>query len=198
VDRAVFREDVGIEDRSTGSPVWLVLDPGASGPRFAPAGEPRFAPESEGFALRMSELSGDAPVDEPARIARGRARHGHEIAEAFTPYEVNLAAHVHLAKGCYTGQETLQRLVTYDSVRRHLVGFAGGPGERAPTAPQDVLAGGEIVGRLTSVAAFGGGWSALAVVRIDALERGAAFALAGGTALGVARTFPVAPPLGRH
>lgn len=167
VDRFVFREDVRIEDRA------------------------------DAFAWTVEGVAWGGPLAEHERIARGLPRHGAEIAEAFNPYEVNLAHEVHLAKGCYTGQEALQRLVTYDSVRRRLVRFAGdGP---PPAAPQDVLgataAGARPAGVLTSSSARPeGGWVALAALRHDAAGP---LALANGTPLGEPAEFPATAPLGR-
>ena len=166
VDRHVFREDIAIDDRSAD------------------------------FGWTVDGVAWDEPRAEHERIALGLPRHGAEIAESFNPYEVNLAHEVHLAKGCYTGQEALQRLVTYDSVRRRLVRFAGdGP----PPSPQEVRdAGGDsarAAGMLTSAAAVpGGGWVALASVRKDAAG---ALRLADGTPLGEPLEFPEARPQGR-
>lgn len=166
VDRHVFREDVKIEDRG---------------------GD---------FAWTIEGLEWGQDLAEHERIVRGLPRHGAEIAEAFNPYEVNLGAEVHLAKGCYTGQEALQRLVTYDSVRRLLVRFAG---DGAPPAPQAVqaVAGGVATpaGVLTSAAPLpSGGWVALAVLRRDATGE---LRLADGTAPGEPVAFPEARPQGR-
>lgn len=164
VDRHVFREDVKIEDRG------------------------------DAFDWTLEGVAWDEERPEHERIARGLPRDGAEIAEAFNPYEVNLTQEVHLAKGCYTGQEALQRLVTYDSVRRRLARLAGdGP---AP-APGEVVAAGSggRAGVLTSAAALpGGGWVALAVVRRDAEG---ALNLADGFALGVPEPFEERRPIGR-
>ena len=165
VDARVFREDVKL----------------AGGPVDVPAAWTAAAIAAFG-------------ADERARIAAGLPRHGHEVAEAFNAYEAGLAAEVHLAKGCYTGQEALQRLVTYDSVRRERVRVSGAG---APPAPQDVLAAGETAGRLTSVVATEHGWVGLAIVRVVALETAAPLVLADGTALAAPYRFPAARPLGR-
>ena len=197
VDRSVFREDVKIADRSGDFAVRLTSVPAGAhaGATFAADGVPLLAGESEGFALALDASAAPSQaVDEVARIAAGHARHGTEVCDAFTPYDVNLSAHVHLDKGCFTGQEVLLRLVTRDKVLRRLV-RVGGTGT-TPEA-QDVLAGGEPVGRLTSATATAEGWIALTVMRITALAAGDAFTLADGRALGGLRTFDVARPLGR-
>jgi folate-binding protein YgfZ len=114
---------------------------------------------------RSDETAAEPSVaQERTRIQSGAARRGHEITEAFNPYEVGLAADVHLDKGCYTGQEALQRLITYASVRRELTRVSG-PGS-APAVPADVTRAGETVGALTSAAAAETDrWVGLAVIR---------------------------------
>lgn len=166
IDRFVFREDVKIADRSSEERPSFTLD------------EPL-----------------PAPLDEAARIAAGAPRHGHEIAEHFTAYEVGLAHEVHLSKGCYTGQEALQRLVTYDSARRRLVRVAGLGA--APETHAELVAGGEPAGLVTSALASGAGWTGLASVRRDRVESGAALALTDGQAVTIEHAFELTRPQGR-
>ena len=130
---------------------------------------------------RSDETAAEPSIDERTRIRAGDARHGHEIAEAFNPYEVGLAADVHLDKGCYTGQEALQRLITYRSVRRELTRVSGAGA--APTVPADVIRDGEKVGVLTSAAADeSGGWIGLAVLKKELVSKTATdLAVAGAT-----------------
>jgi folate-binding Fe-S cluster repair protein YgfZ len=105
--------------------------------------------------------------------------------EAFNPFEVGLAREVHLAKGCFTGQEALQRLITYESVRRRPVHvrLAAAPAE---LPAELLLASGERAGLLTSVAGDAG----FAVVRNEAIANEATLSLADGTAVE-----PVAAPV---
>jgi folate-binding protein YgfZ len=190
LERSIFREDVAVEDRS--APLAVTLEagpPGTVGVLEEAGGVPRVVATGDGTRLVLGE--GGVPLPEPERIARRIPRHGHEIAEAFHPFEVGLAHEVHLAKGCFPGQEALQRLVTHDSVRRRLahVRFAGA----SPATPSDVRAGGERVGVLTS-AVDGEG---LAVVRHEALDGGAPLVLADGRALEVVAAPEPSRPLGR-
>lgn len=185
VERFVFREDVRIEDLS-----------GASLPEF-------------GLAQPLPQT-----LDEHGRIMAGRPRHGHEIAEAFTAYEVGLALEVHLAKGCYTGQEALQRLVTYDSARRRLVRVTGtGSAPEVPADVRTVSDTGIAAGIVTSAIAAGAagadgadggtsnGWVGLAALRRACLETGTAaetaFELVDGRAITVAHVFELTRPQGR-
>ena len=150
--------------------------------------------------VAIEDRSDSAPAepshaDERARIGAGVARHGHEITEAFQPYEVGLAADVHLDKGCYTGQEALQRLITYDSVRRELTRVsAAGP---VPTVPADVTRAGEKVGVLTSAAPSEAPdrWIGLAVIRKELVSESASDLEAAGAVLAL-EPLPPACPVG--
>jgi folate-binding protein YgfZ len=131
---------------------------------------------------------------ELARIEAGRPRHGHEISDAFHPYEVGLWDDVHLSKGCYTGQEVLQRLMTYDSVRRRLV-RVGGAGA-VPSVPVPACVGEERVGTVTSAAATAAGWGGLAVLAKAAIEAGAAVRVQDGEPMSRIEPFEESPPRG--
>ncbi len=200
LDRSIFREDIRVTDRSHEfEVVWC-----------APGGvAPGTSTERDGAPLRLRAASGPelavigagaadagavARLDERARIESGIATHGHEIVEDFTPFEVNLADAMHLDKGCFTGQETLQRLVTHDSVRRRLYAVRGdGP---APAVPAEVSRAGEASGRLTSAVAGDHGWIGLAVLARQPGEAGG-LTLPDGRALAEVRAIPFARPLGR-
>ena len=189
IDRVVFRDDVRIEDRSDELPVVLALAPLGAAAGVDEAGAvPREVRTGDGLAL---VIGGGEAISEVARIARLHPRHGHEIVDAFNPFEVGLAREVHLAKGCFTGQEALQRLITYDSVRRRpAVVRLGGP---APALPCDVLASGERAGVLTSAA----GGDGLAILRRDVLDQDVPLTLAGGAPIAVVAAPEPARPLGR-
>ncbi len=190
VDRSVFRDDVKIEDRSAELPVVLAPgDAGAGGVLEESAGAPRVVATGDGTRLVVG-AGGTAPLPERERIEWLLPRHGHEIREDFNPFEVGLARDVHLAKGCFTGQEALQRLITYDSVRRRPV-LVRVPADAA--APQDVLAAGGRAGVLTSVADRLG----FAVVRRDAVARGDTLTLPDGSRLELLSAPEPARPLGR-
>jgi len=190
LDRAIFRDDVQVEDRSATLPVTLVR--GAAndqGVLEESDGVPRVVATGDGTRLVVGSHA--EPLPERERIALLHPRHGHEIAEAFNPFEARLGHEVHLAKGCFTGQEALQRLITYESVRRRPVHV------RLPfpaeDLPQDVLAHGKPAGVLTS-AADGEG---LAIVSREAIAEGAPLSLEAGGALEVVAAPELAKPQGR-
>jgi folate-binding protein YgfZ len=174
LDRNVFRDDVVIEDRSGACVVERVKCPVGREPQEEDAMPSHVGLEdSETLAVRAHGTAPGADrEDERDRILAGRPAHGREIAIEFNPFEVALGDEVHLDKGCYTGQEALQRLITYGSVRRHLA-LVRGTGQ--PQAPSDVTSRGERVGRLTSATSDGtsGRWVGLAVIanRVASDER---------------------------
>jgi len=194
VDKIVFRDDVRVEDLSHVHP--LELARGTTG-EVGVLAEADGAPSiiSTGDGTRLVRAGSGEGLTESARIVLLHPRHGREIAEAFNPFEVGLAHEVHLAKGCFTGQEALQRLVTYESVRRRpaRVQLAGDP----PALPSDVLAKGdapdERAGVLTSFDAGEG----FAILRRGELESGADFALPDGRVVEVIAAPEPARPLGR-
>jgi folate-binding protein YgfZ len=202
VDRHVFRDDVKIEDHS--AVLWVAGAEGAQRPAatLERGAIPERVEAGDGVALivragaRPSRAPAAQAERERRRILAGRAAHGHEIAEAFHPFEVGLAADVHLDKGCYTGQEALQRLVTYRSVRRGLalVGGRGAP----PPPPAEVESAGERIGVLTSAVAGGepGAWIGLAVLKREIVEAGAPLTIGSVPVTEAARLFPASVPLG--
>ncbi len=189
LDRAIFRDDVQLEDHSARVPVVLVRGlPGERDVLEESDGVPRAVATGDGTRL---VTEGGEPLTERERIALLHPRHGHEIAEAFNPYEAGLGHEVHLSKGCFTGQEALQRLITYDSVRRRPVHV------RLPfpteDVPQDVLAQGEAAGVLTS-AVDGEG---LAILKHDVVLERAPLLLEQGGALEIVAAPEPSRPQGR-
>jgi hypothetical protein len=206
IDRHIFREDVRIEDRSAAWSVWAEWT-GDDAPGIEELdGVPVVVPEGRGFRLRLAPAGGaprlDPGVLERERMTHGRPRHGHEIHVDFNPYEIGCADEVHLSKGCYTGQEALQRLVTYASVRRLPVLVRGR--RRPPPVPRDLVSAAGPAGRLTSAtpAETPEEWIGIAIVRREVLATATAgaappFHLEGGPALDAFTPFPERLPLGR-
>src|SRR5262252_163920 len=172
VDKMIFRDDVRVEDVSGAYP--LVLARGTTG-EAGVLDQANSVPSivSTGDGTRLVRAGTAEPLAESARITLLHPRHGHEIADAFNPFEVGLAHEVHLAKGCFTGQEALQRLITYGSVRRRPahVQLSGAP----PAPPCDVLAKGDAPGERAGVLTSVADGSGFAILRRDDLESGANF-----------------------
>lgn len=202
LERFVFREDVRIgvsrEDWSVRHvPSNVGLSPGMVRERDGLPHEIQTRPDWS-LVLVPPTAPPALPELERARILAGLPRHGHEIAESFTPFEVGLGPEVHLRKGCYTGQEALLRLTTYKSVRRRLVRMSG-TGAPPPT-PRELRHAGEVVGWITSSAPEidpprGPGWTGLAIAarelcdpKIELTEEGRPVA--------IVQVFEQLPPLG--
>jgi len=197
VDHNVFREEVRVADLGASwSAGWSPegdLAPGAIEERD---GVPVRARTGAGGSIVLAPAGVSLPPrDEAARIRAGRPRHGHEIHDNLTPFEVGLAHEVHLAKGCYPGQEALLRLVTRRSVRRRLA-LLEGLGE-APDVPSHVRANDAVAGRLTSVADNGSdGWLALAAMVHEALAPGVRIEIEGAGPVRETAPFDPTYPLG--
>ena len=202
IERHVFREDVKLGvPRSD----WLVRTvPGSVGLAVGAVRERDGLPHEiqlrNDFALVLVPPTSPPPdaSRERARIMAGQPRHGHEISEAFNPFEVGLGHEVHLSKGCFTGQEALMRLMTYNSVRRRLarVTGAGAP----PQTPHEIHLGAASAGWLTSVAVDSPQHDeprciGLAVLKHDATEADAAITL-DGTRIHLDQVFAESRPLG--
>jgi folate-binding protein YgfZ len=202
VDHYIFREDVKLLDRSNDAIVRARYDGGggAEGSLQLEHELPARVTLPRGEVIEVFAEGSQAAAPEAdgefARIAAGLPRHGCEIREEFTPYEVGLAAEVHLSKGCYTGQETLLRLMTYESVRRALVRLDL-EGD-APSPRSAVRSANERAGEITSAVSAGeaGRAVALAVVRIEALRSESALALESGAVVVQISPFHDTRPLG--
>jgi folate-binding protein YgfZ len=199
LERQIFRERITIDDRSRGAvvtvtasalaPVETLIEANGAPAELTPDERSRYVLGGPTTA----EDSNEGLDRERARILAGRPRHGHEIDEAFNPYEVGLAHEVHLDKGCFTGQEALLRMMTYGGVRRGLFGVSGEGS--APSVPATVLRGGDKAGVVTSAVADAGGWMGLAVMRFDVAEaRG--LVTSDGVTIERCVAFPATRPIG--
>ncbi|MCG3174039.1 MAG: Aminomethyltransferase [Myxococcota bacterium] len=99
--------------------------------------------------LSAGAIACGVETHELLRIESGFPAPGHELTEEYNPHELEMAEYISWDKGCYTGQEVIARLDTYDKVQRHLV-HVSGPEHIRPGAPliHDDLE----VGRITSAA----------------------------------------------
>jgi folate-binding protein YgfZ len=202
LDRLVFRDDVRIEDRGDLEVRGALVPVVTAGDLVEREGRPERVGVADGLAFEIAP--GGVPGSpgaytsfeewERARIAAGLPRHGHEIAEAFHPFEVGRWDEVHLGKGCYTGQEVLLRIMTHGEPRRRLakVRGAGAP----PPVPSALETPPDRTGVLTSAAPTGEGWIGLAVLPAAAWAPGASVKLPDGRPLGGVEPFAAGWPRG--
>jgi folate-binding protein YgfZ len=166
-----------------------------------------WAPESQlGKLWKYLRTAGATPAGsaslEAFRIAEGIPVYGIDMVERDLPQETSQMRALHFNKGCYLGQEIVERIRSRGNVHRHLRQLElFGP---APTAGTElVLEGGTAAGQITSAAELplpsGGRVFALAMMRGEAELRSEPFTYtvktgSGGTATGTARIL-TAPPV---
>lgn len=135
-------------------------------------------PTGEGPAAWREATRHARPVGDPAwtlgRIRAGVPDLGAAHAEQFLPQEANLEplGAISYTKGCYTGQEVVARTKHLGRLKRRLYRVAAGA-ELHPGQAVQATEGDQAQGRIVSAApAPGGGWEALAVLRIETVEAG--------------------------
>ncbi|MGD0180268.1 MAG: glycine cleavage T C-terminal barrel domain-containing protein [Terriglobales bacterium] len=97
------------------------------------------------------------------RIASGIPRYGQDIRERDLPQETEQQRALHFSKGCYIGQEIVERIRSRGNVHRKFTGFEV---EGAlPAVGAKIQADGRDIGEVTSVASlpFGGGERSVAL-----------------------------------
>jgi folate-binding protein YgfZ len=134
-----------------------------------------------------AELSGTQSL-EWLRILEGTPLFGTDIRDRELPQETGQTRALHFAKGCYLGQEIVERIRSRGNVHRTFIGFQFNG--TLPTAGSPLDADGKQVGEVTSVAAIPlpDGETiqlGLGYVRREALDRGAALVYTGGVAVPV-------------
>jgi aminomethyltransferase len=156
--------------------------------RFSVTGQPGFsivAPAADRETL-LRELEAAGAVrasDQDARVVRlelGHPRYGEDITDQYLPHETQRLEALHFTKGCYIGQEIVERVRSRGGVHRFLVPLEI-QGDNPPEAGTVIAADGKAVGAITSAA-----WSpargsvvALGYLRLGEIEKGAALICAG-------------------
>ncbi len=159
---------------------------GAPGFRIYAPREGRDALVSELQAAGAAAASADDA--RTVRIELGKPRVPDELANRL-PHEAQVLSGVHFNKGCYLGQEIVERVRSRGGVHRFLVRLSAAGGD-APAPGTRITSDGKEVGEITSAAASpgGAGIAALGYVRLDALPAGAPLEAAGARVEIAART----------
>jgi folate-binding protein YgfZ len=115
------------------------------------------APESHGAIQQELIHVGAQPVSldalELLRIASGIPQYGRDIRERDLPQETDQQRALHFSKGCYVGQEIVERIRSRGAVHRKFTGFyVEGDLPGAGTKIQLDGSDGKEVGEITSVA----------------------------------------------
>jgi folate-binding protein YgfZ len=129
---------------------------------------------------------------EALRVLEGTPRYGVDLGERYLPQETSQTRALHFTKGCYLGQEIVERIRSRGAVHRRLAQFT--LSSEPAALPLELTAAGEsaVAGRITSTALFNGTRYGLGIVRSEAVERQPTLDYPGGTA-----TLVTHPPLAR-
>jgi folate-binding protein YgfZ len=135
---------------------------------------------------------------EKLRIAEAIPAYGIDMVERDLPQETSQMRALHFNKGCYLGQEIVERIRSRGSVHRHLRPLElTGP---VPESGTELFEqGGAAAGQITSAAelplAGGARVFALGMVRAEAEARNETFAYTAGAAAGTARILAEPPEI---
>jgi aminomethyltransferase len=113
---------------------------------------------------------------ERVRIGNFVPKFGHDITEHTLPQETQQMHAVHFQKGCYLGQEIVERIRSRGHVNRLLMGFrcdAGVTSGAAPVPGTKMKLEGTPSGEVTSAVVIGGKVFGLAFVRVPGARSGA-------------------------
>jgi folate-binding protein YgfZ len=133
---------------------------------------------------------------EAFRIAEGVPLYGVDMAERDLPQETSQLRAIHFAKGCYLGQEIVERIRSRGNVHRHLrpLELQGpAPARGTELTRLDGTAAGEVTSAAELPLASGKRVFALGKMRSESEEGGETFHYAAGPEKGTAR-FLAAPP----
>jgi folate-binding protein YgfZ len=118
------------------------------------------------------------------RLAAGIPRYGADITERYLPQETDQPQALNFQKGCYIGQEIVERIHARGMIHRKLTGFV--VEGAVPTAGAKIEAEGKEVGEVTSAvtlpSADGSRAAALGYLRVEARTAGAEVQVSGARA----------------
>jgi tRNA-modifying protein YgfZ len=130
--------------------------------------------ERHTLAARLTAARIPQATAEEARLVRlenGRPRYGEDISDRYLAQETEQLHAIHFNKGCYLGQEIVERVRSRGQVHRHLTPIEV-ESATAPAPGTKLLAAGNTVAEITS-AVYSPGLArtvGLAYVRTEALE----------------------------
>jgi folate-binding protein YgfZ len=160
-----------------GATVAMIASTGPHGIRiYAPAARrDEIVPALEGAGALAA-----SPEDaEAARIRHFHPRYGVDITESTLPQETQQMHALHFQKGCYLGQEIVERIRSRGHVNKQLMGFRL-EGHAVPPAGSALFAGGKEVGEVTSATdSPDAGIFGLAYVRVPYNKPGAVAGIDG-------------------
>jgi folate-binding protein YgfZ len=142
---------------------------------FVPVGEAEVVSRELGSAGAIAASPEDALV---VRLESGKPRYGDDITEEYLPHETQQLGAVHFSKGCYIGQEIVERIRSRGHVNRLLVRLL--IDSETPPAPGTKLPEGEI--RSAAFSPAHGRVIAFAYLRAEHARPGTKLQVAGAEA----------------
>jgi folate-binding protein YgfZ len=154
-----------------------------------PSYEIWLAPESASPLRDALQAAGASPVGRDAlelyRVALGVPRYGQDIRERDLPQETDQQRALNFNKGCYVGQEIVERIRSRGNVHRRFTGFmvsevAPAPGAKIQLQAKDV---GEVTSSAVIPASNGDQAVALGYIRREVAVPGQEVEIAGSSAV---------------
>jgi folate-binding protein YgfZ len=131
--------------------------------------------------LERANIAEATPPDlNDLRILSGTPQYGTDIRDKDLPQETNQTRALHFTKGCYLGQEIVERIRSRGAVHRTFTGFVlegDLPPANTPLHYEE-----KNIGELTSVARIGSSQYALGYIRREALDKKSPLTYPGGIA----------------
>jgi folate-binding protein YgfZ len=161
-----------------------------------------FAPEHVLAVWETLQAAGADPCGweamEALRVLEGTPLYGVDINDRDLPQETAQTRALNFSKGCYLGQEIVERIRSRGKVNRQFRQFAL-QGAGPDSLPLDLRSNDQPVGRITSTASLASAGLpqilALGFVRVEVMERNQEIAYEGGVATALAAPPAIARPL---
>ena len=118
-------------------------------------------------------IAASAEDAESVRIENFVPRYGCEITEHTLPQETQQMHALHFQKGCYLGQEIVERIRSRGHVNRQLMGFRLETEGAAPPPGTKLMLEGKPAGEVTSSTRSDGAVFGMAYVRVPGARSGA-------------------------
>jgi folate-binding protein YgfZ len=164
-----------------------------------------FAPEHVLAMWETLQAAGATPCGlkavEALRVFEAIPLYGIDLNDRDLAQETAQMRALNFSKGCYLGQEIVERIRSRGKVHRQFRQFAlhGANGAAPGSLPLDLRSGDQSVGRITSTASLASagqpGILGLGFVRVEALERNQPITYEGGVATALAAPPEIARPL---
>lgn len=154
IDHYIIADDVQIEDVTAGTVCYGIEGPQAEQYR-TPGAVPLSLTGQPGFRLftdtPLKQTLPEATLDDArlVRLENGKPRYGEDITGTSLPQETQLKSALHFSKGCYLGQEIVERIRSRGHVNKLLAPFTAK--QEMPRGTKIVVEGNE-VGEVTSSA----------------------------------------------